>query len=306
MGKGSSPNIPNPPNVARSYTQGIQAYLGSLPQLEAAEMSSRQTYDPQMIAQQQQMQSQFGPTQYAQQLQALNQLDPQWMANHQQLGSAIDSQLAQGSHLTADQSDQISQQVRGAQAARGNAYGDSAGVSEAYTLGSAGLQLQQQRMQNALAYSQSPSVGMQLGYVSPVTAPTSPQFVDPNAGWQGVNAANSAYQGQVGAAAANGSGGSSWGGALSAVGSIIGGAMMMFSDKRIKKNISKIGTGPNGVNLYKFAMRGQSPNQQHVGVIAQDVEKKVPGAVSTDPNTGLKAVDYMRAVGMPGPIPIRS
>lgn len=63
-----------------------------------------------------------------------------------------------------------------------------------------------------------------------------------------------------------------------------------MSDKRLKTDIKKIGDTPiKGVNAYKFRYKG-SPLMQ-IGAMAQEVEKKVPGAVATTPS-GYKAVHY--------------
>ena len=70
-----------------------------------------------------------------------------------------------------------------------------------------------------------------------------------------------------------------------------------FSDKRLKKNIRKVGTEA-GHNVYEWewTKRGKelAGNQPARGVIAQEVLKKKPEAVSTDPNTGFLIVDYSK------------
>jgi hypothetical protein len=200
--KGGS-SIPKPPGIGKTYKKGVDAYLSELPRILGSEQSARDTYDPQRIQEQQDLQDKFGPHQYDEQLSALNQLDPQWMAAHKQLGDSITSDLAKGMNLTDDQKRVIEQDLRGSQSARGNIMGDSAGLAEAYTLGDRGLQLYQQRVNNAQSFLQSNSVPLESSLVSPVSPDRSSAYVDPNAGWQGVNAANARYQAQVGAQAAN-------------------------------------------------------------------------------------------------------
>ena len=174
-----------------------------------------------------------------------------------------------------------------------------------------------------------PTLASQVGQIAPVTADRTSAYVDPNAGFQGVNAQNALYGAQAQAAVANnaqsqgqasgwgstiggvvgGIAGAYFGGPVGAqagygIGSGVGGGIgSSFSDARLKQNIHRLGTMPSGVGLYKFAMR-HNPAQKHVGLIAQDVERHVPGAVATDPGTGLKAVNYMRAAGVPGPMRI--
>tara|TARA_R100001443_G_scaffold62542_1_gene72469 strand:- start:5474 stop:6208 length:735 start_codon:yes stop_codon:yes gene_type:complete len=76
-------------------------------------------------------------------------------------------------------------------------------------------------------------------------------------------------------------------------GAITSGVMGMFSDKTMKKNIKKIGTAKtkNGkkVNLYRFQFKGTKKYQ--TGVMAQEIKKSHPEAVSTGSNGKLK-VNY--------------
>lgn len=72
------------------------------------------------------------------------------------------------------------------------------------------------------------------------------------------------------------------------------GAGLLFSDKRLKSNIKKVGMLDNGVPLKSYTMKGDPQQTPMVGVIAQDVEKKDPGAVHKVGK--YKAVDYPRAM----------
>lgn len=65
-------------------------------------------------------------------------------------------------------------------------------------------------------------------------------------------------------------------------------AMMMFSDKRLKEDIKRVGKTDDGLPVYTYRYKG-SPMVQ-MGVMAQEVEKKTPDAVATF--GGFKAVDY--------------
>lgn len=69
----------------------------------------------------------------------------------------------------------------------------------------------------------------------------------------------------------------------------IGSSVLKLSDKRLKTDISTTGVKtPDGIPMKTFRYKG-SPIM-HMGVIAQDVEKKRPDAVRTI--GGKKAVDY--------------
>ena len=67
---------------------------------------------------------------------------------------------------------------------------------------------------------------------------------------------------------------------------------LALSDERVKENISEIGETHDGQPLYSFNYIGD--NVPRVGLMAQDVEKRDPGAV-VDVG-GVKAVDYSRAL----------
>jgi hypothetical protein len=76
-------------------------------------------------------------------------------------------------------------------------------------------------------------------------------------------------------------------------GAITSGIMGMFSDKTMKKNIKKIGTAKakdgKKVNLYRFQFKGSK--KYETGVIAQEIQKSHPNAVTRGSNGKLK-VNY--------------
>jgi len=69
-------------------------------------------------------------------------------------------------------------------------------------------------------------------------------------------------------------------------------AAMMWSDRRLKTNIQRIGRADNGLPIYSYRYVWGGPVQ--IGFMAQDVEKVRPDAVHEF--GGFKAVDYERAV----------
>ena len=64
-----------------------------------------------------------------------------------------------------------------------------------------------------------------------------------------------------------------------------------ISDKRVKDNIDRVGTSPQGYGIYEWNYRGESPDERYRGVIAQDVVKQNPMAV-TILEKGLLGVYY--------------
>lgn len=72
---------------------------------------------------------------------------------------------------------------------------------------------------------------------------------------------------------------------------LAGNAAMFFSDIRLKKDIKHVGKTPGGNKVYDFKYKG-SENPMR-GVMAQDLLKTQPSAVSKMPN-GFYAVDYAK------------
>lgn len=76
-------------------------------------------------------------------------------------------------------------------------------------------------------------------------------------------------------------------------GGVLGlGANLLMSDKRTKKDIKKVGKTNDGQNIYSFRYKTGGPIQ--MGLMAQEVEKKKPDAVTNV--GGIKMVDYGKAV----------
>lgn len=80
-----------------------------------------------------------------------------------------------------------------------------------------------------------------------------------------------------------------FGGLMGGLGSIGAAAVpFMFSDKRLKNDIKKVGKTNSGLPIYTYKYKGNDKVQ--MGVMAQEVEKKKPKAVKEF--GGLKAVNY--------------
>lgn len=87
--------------------------------------------------------------------------------------------------------------------------------------------------------------------------------------------------------------GSIIGGVLGLVGKLATGGVIPPSDRRLKREIQRIGTADNGLPLYTFKYIGG--DMVHVGVMAQDVIKVRPAAVHTNAH-GFMSVDYAAAL----------
>lgn len=71
----------------------------------------------------------------------------------------------------------------------------------------------------------------------------------------------------------------------------------LYSDRRLKTNITRIGKLDSGLPVYQFRYKGSALPQ--IGVMAQDVEKVAPHAVRRDPQTGFKRVNYGAVSALP-------
>jgi hypothetical protein len=76
-----------------------------------------------------------------------------------------------------------------------------------------------------------------------------------------------------------------------------GGGGGMFSDERLKEDIRPVGKLRDGQNVYAYRYKGDPRTQ--IGLLAQDVERVHPEAVTTHPS-GYKMVDYGRATAPAG------
>ena len=113
------------------------------------------------------------------------------------------------------------------------------------------------------------------------------------------NILNSLYGNQVNAWAAQQQANST---SAAGLGQLIGtgiGAYAALSDSRTKTIIKPAGELPNGIKLYLFEYKPEFREKwgdgQYIGVIAQEVEKVVPEAV-TEGDDGYKVVDYRKVV----------
>ena len=101
---------------------------------------------------------------------------------------------------------------------------------------------------------------------------------------QGYMQESAAYSGMATAAKAAGTGGIV-GGLLQGAGALLS----IFSDRRLKQDITEVGEFQPGIKLYRFRYLGQKTIYQ--GVMADEVEKVYPNAVVQD-QYGFKMVHY--------------
>jgi hypothetical protein len=113
-----------------------------------------------------------------------------------------------------------------------------------------------------------------------------PQMINPDTG---VNLGMQQRSQQVAAAGANAQAQAGYAsGVFQGIGNAVGGALSAKSDIRLKENIRKVGMTNGGLPVYIYNYIGD--NLTHMGVMAQDVEKVNPDAVTEV--DGYKAVYY--------------
>lgn len=78
--------------------------------------------------------------------------------------------------------------------------------------------------------------------------------------------------------------------AMGLLGSLGGGLLGLFSDERLKEDIEKVGQTDDGQNIYTYQYKGDPSETTHMGLLAQEVEKKHPEAVGEV--GGFKTVRY--------------
>lgn len=212
-----------------------------------------------------------------------SRLDPQFARDEEALRTRLINQgIGQGSTAYQREFDTLNQAKNDARQQAilgGQQYGQTA-MNES-------LARRQQAIQEYDTQRNAP-----LNEYSALTSGTqiqNPQFNNVNyEGFQSGDiqgAAQQAYQQQVNAANAKAATRNS---NISGLGSFVGTAASLFSDIRLKQDITEAGE-ENGHRLYQFAYTHE-PSKRYIGVMAQDVEKYMPEAVTEI--EGFKAVNY--------------
>ena len=198
----SSPKPPDPPDLAAANEAAVYADVETLPirkMIEsAAALGTSVTYtDPQTgeqktadftgfgdidqsraqlefmaesastIAKSQlDVQKEFGEEFIKQRIKELELSDPQGTEIRRMLGEEAKKDLQAGYGLGDELRQEVTQAVRGAQAARGNIMGDANAAAEAFAVGDAAIRLRQQRLANAASFLSGITPVAQFGAIS--------------------------------------------------------------------------------------------------------------------------------------------
>lgn len=245
----------------QGFTQGSEAYNRALNELNQRQSMERfnaldqsgneaqRLYNMQMGTAQQGYQQNLGAAQF--QNQALGQASALDLANMQARNQAMGQQYGLNQQY-ANQQNQLRQQAIAEQMQR---RGSSLNEMNALLSGQQ-VQMPQMPSFNTSAQAQTPNI---------------------------LGALQSQYDAQLGAYNADQA---AFGNLLGA-GAQLGSAAFMFSDRRLKSNIKRVGTHAIGVGIYDYTMMGMSQR----GVIAQEVQAVRPDLVKRHAS-GYLTVNY--------------
>jgi hypothetical protein len=255
--------------LAFNNQMGQQGYQNQLAAQAANNAAIAQNFGQGLSAQQ--LQNQAAQQNFANQLAGMG-------FNNQQIQQMYQNQVAQQQANNAIAQQQFANQLTGANLAN------------------------QARLQgfNELAYQRNEPLNT-LNAVRSGAQVTGPSFVNTpqqavTAGPDYLAATNAQYANQMAGYNAQQAAQSNMNAGLMGLGGTLGAAAIL-SDPRTKENIKPIGVMNNGLTLYSFEYKDEFKNRSnaghgvHVGVMADEVEKVYPYAVSTL-DDGYKVVNY--------------
>lgn len=220
-----------------------------------------------------------------------------WNTEMQNVGRQQSNQIAGLASNAVGLGEQEQQQLFGQNQAEGNFANTAQG--QEFTQGLQGAEFgnaaEQQQMQQALALRNQPL--NELNALQTGSQVATPQFQPTaNVSMAPTNVSGnvySSYQGAVNATnAANALTNNTFSSLLNAGGNA--GSAAIMSDERVKKDIE-----PTGIELHEYRYKWEPEDgPKHVGVIAQDVEKKFPGDV-TRARDGTKMVKLAQLLMTP-------
>lgn len=191
--------------------------------------------------------------------------------------------ISSGGALTPQETNLATQQARSAFQARGNVFGNQAVAGEALNRD----QYKWQKLQQAMGMG---GQALQfLGYPAQTQAGVFSSLINPLYGLAGqqLQASTSAQEANQSKQA------DLIGAGIQSVGSIAGGVAM--SDRRLKTDIRDTGEKtPEGIPIKGFRYKGDK--RRYIGVMAQDVAKRVQSAVIRPSWMKYAAVDYSKIV----------
>ena len=114
-----------------------------------------------------------------------------------------------------------------------------------------------------------------------------------NLGFSGINYLAPLLGSAAGSGKTTGTQPGGWGNDLLNAGASLGSALILASDRRLKKDIVKVGTHRSGLTEYEWTYRNDPEGRRYRGVMADEVKELRPEAYVPNWNgTGFDAVNY--------------
>jgi hypothetical protein len=184
------------------YNAAAKAMLKIAPKFAKQNFDLQSEYTPKYAQLATDTNEKFAPQNTQNYLSAINQADPEFLKVRNALGAQVEQGLKDGYSLGDDLSDQVEQDARAAQTARGNWYGPAPTADEAFQKAGARLNLYNQRQQAATNFLQSRGAGdlfaqysQTMPYAPSASIPQVAATTSPQVG-AAVNQANQLYQNQ--------------------------------------------------------------------------------------------------------------
>lgn len=157
MGESSAPSAPPTAPPAYSPTQGYRDQLKFAPLLAAGQLQTDQQIAPQEAQLLAQTYAEAAPQIANTNMSILGKIDPESINARKLYGADVTRDLGQETQLGPDLENQIQNQIRGAETARGNIQGNAPVSAEGAFKGQAALNLYQQRLGNVDAFLRAPT-----------------------------------------------------------------------------------------------------------------------------------------------------
>lgn len=223
----------------------------------------------------------------------MQRLNPQLDRQYESLRNQLANQgIAQGSEAYNRALSTFGQQRNDA-ASQAALYGINLGMQQQGMSFDQANQLRNQGLQEQSYLRSLPAneLSMLLGGASSSQFPGYSQQAT-TGGTDYLGAGQSQYQSQLAAQNAANAGSSNMMSGLFGLGQlgIMGYGAGLFSDRRLKRNIRRVGSTNDGLGIYAYQYIWGGPEQ--IGLMAQEVEKVNPAAVSQI--GGLKIIDYAK------------
>lgn len=149
---GAYSSLPTSPNLPQAFTGGYYQQEAATPNAAGLNAYLSSKYGQQGLTSASDAYYNTLPMFAAGNQKALDTVNPEFTSLYRQLGKSVSGELSAGTSLTPQEQQQDEGYIRGAEADRGNVFGNAPAAAEGLYLGNAGQQLLQQRQGDAESY----------------------------------------------------------------------------------------------------------------------------------------------------------